>query len=102
MRRDEALAIIRAHEAELRALGVERIELFGSVARDEAGPGSDVDVLVKFDDRVCGSGWKFAKHLEDVEKCLADVVGAPVDVATLPLRRTRFGHNAARDRVRAY
>lgn len=49
MRRDEALAIIRAHEPELRELGVATLELFGSVARDEAGPQSDVDLMVQFD-----------------------------------------------------
>lgn len=32
----------------LQASGVEYAAVFGSVARGEAGPGSDVDVLVKF------------------------------------------------------
>jgi uncharacterized protein len=33
MNRDEVIATLRAHEAELRAAGVERLSLFGSVAR---------------------------------------------------------------------
>jgi predicted nucleotidyltransferase len=49
MRRDEALAILAAHKDELARYHVKSLALFGSVARDEAGPDSDVDVLVEFD-----------------------------------------------------
>ena len=49
MRRAEALAILAGHRAELEGeFGVTSLALFGSVARDEAGPDSDVDVLVEF------------------------------------------------------
>jgi uncharacterized protein len=44
--RERVLRIIRAHEAELRALGVSRLWLFGSLARGEARRRSDVDVLI--------------------------------------------------------
>ena len=44
--RERVLRIIRAHEAGLRALGVSRLWLFGSLARGEAGADSDVDVLI--------------------------------------------------------
>ena len=47
MRREEALGILAAHRAEIEAFGVRSIAIFGSVARDEAGPESDVDVLVE-------------------------------------------------------
>lgn len=39
---------LRANEAQMRALGVERIGLFGSFLRDTATESSDVDVLVDF------------------------------------------------------
>ncbi len=48
MRRDEALRILREHRAELAALKIASLRLFGSVARDEARPDSDVDLLVTF------------------------------------------------------
>ncbi len=48
MKRDQVLAILNAHQAELQNLGVKSLELFGSVARDEARPDSDIDFLVKF------------------------------------------------------
>ena len=45
--RDVAIARLAAAEPDIRALGVARLALFGSVARDEARPDSDVDVLVQ-------------------------------------------------------
>jgi predicted nucleotidyltransferase len=46
---EDVLATLRAHEAELRAAGIRRLSLFGSVARGEAGPDSDVDLVVELD-----------------------------------------------------
>lgn len=48
--RREALALLCAHrEALAQRFGVRRLALFGSTARDEARPDSDVDVLAAFD-----------------------------------------------------
>ena len=50
MDRSAALQLLKAHKAELvERFGVARLALFGSTARDTAGPHSDVDVLVTFD-----------------------------------------------------
>src|SRR5882672_1998955 len=46
--REGAIARLVEAEAEVRALGVARLALFGSVLRNEAGPDSDVDLLVQF------------------------------------------------------
>lgn len=46
MRRDEALKRLREHRESLAALGVGRLFLYGSVARDKADHDSDVDLLV--------------------------------------------------------
>jgi uncharacterized protein len=45
MDRDQALALLRQHEAEFRKAGIGALFLFGSVARDQAGVASDVDVF---------------------------------------------------------
>ena len=102
MRRDEALRIIRAHEAELRAMGVESIELFGSVARDEAGPDSDVDVLVGVTEEVRSRPWGGYDQLEDVKDVLARAMGGPVDAVRLPLSRPRFIEAIRNERVAAF
>ena len=76
MRRAEALRIIAAHEAELRGLGVRALSNFGSVARDEASPKSDEDVLVEFDRPV---GFF---HLYEVQERLESFLGCRVDIVT--------------------
>ena len=46
--RTQAISRIVESEPEIRALGVERLALFGSVLRGNARSDSDVDVLVQF------------------------------------------------------
>ena len=47
MSRDEIIDILRGSREELRRdFGVESIALFGSAARGDAGPSSDIDILV--------------------------------------------------------
>ncbi len=49
MRRDDVIDLLSSYRQELEEhFGVSSLALFGSVARDEAGPTSDVDVLVEF------------------------------------------------------
>jgi predicted nucleotidyltransferase len=47
MNRDAVIAILRAHEPELRRRGVLHAALFGSLARGEATPASDIDILIE-------------------------------------------------------
>lgn len=49
MDRGRAAVILRKHEAELRARGVTRLSLVGSLARGDAGLKSDIDILVDID-----------------------------------------------------
>lgn len=44
----EVCAFLRKRERQWRALGIVRVRVFGSVAREEAGAESDVDVLVDY------------------------------------------------------
>ena len=47
MTRDEVLALLRKHKGELKArFGIEEMALFGSFARNEATPESDVDLAI--------------------------------------------------------
>lgn len=76
MRKDEVLKILAQHKPELvRRFGVTDLALFGSTARDEAGEGSDIDLLVEFDGRSTAKryfGVQF--YLEDLLECTIDLV----------------------------
>jgi uncharacterized protein len=49
MRRDQVISKLRSIEPALRQLGASALYLYGSVARDEARPDSDVDVFIDKD-----------------------------------------------------
>jgi predicted nucleotidyltransferase len=49
MNSQEAIAILVRHRDALRARGVRHAALFGSVARREARPDSDLDILIELD-----------------------------------------------------
>lgn len=49
MRRNEAIAKLKQAEPAIRALGAASLYLFGSHARDEARPDSDIDVFIDKD-----------------------------------------------------
>jgi predicted nucleotidyltransferase len=46
--RQRTTELVEDAQSEIRALGVVRLALFGSVLRGEARPDSDVDILVQF------------------------------------------------------
>ncbi len=49
--KDSLLKLLHEHRAEIRALGVKRLGLFGSFVRQQQRADSDVDVLVEFEPR---------------------------------------------------
>ncbi len=76
MRRDEILHRIRANKPDLAQFSVRSLSVFGSVARDEAGTTSDVDVLVDFTQPV--GLFTFLRLQEHLEQLL----GLSVDLVT--------------------
>jgi predicted nucleotidyltransferase len=77
MERDDALRKLKRHEAELKQLGVEHLFLFGSTARGEARPDSDVDL---FFDHPLGSLGLY--ELMDVKERAAEILGCKTDIMT--------------------
>ncbi|MDO8358776.1 MAG: nucleotidyltransferase domain-containing protein [Devosia sp.] len=49
MDKDAVIDTLRRHRRELERLGVRHAALFGSVARGEAGPDSDIDIAIDLD-----------------------------------------------------
>lgn len=94
MRRDEALSLLRAHQADLTRFHVKSLALFGSVARDEAGPESDLDLLLEFDVPATFDLYMGLKlYLEDTLGCRVDLV---MNRALKPRMRTRVEREAVR------
>ncbi len=96
MKRDEVLAIVAAHREQLQAMGVKSLDLFGSVARDEARPDSDVDFLVEFD-RVGG----FFQLLR-VQYYLEDILNSAVDLGTQDALKEHLREPVLQDIVHAF
>ncbi len=76
MTREDIVRRIAERRADLGRLGVRSLALFGSVARDEAGRESDVDLLVEFSEPV--GLFRFL----DVKAYLEGLLGCQVDLVT--------------------
>lgn len=76
MTRTTVISRIRKRKAELTKLGVKSLSIFGSVARGEELPDSDVDILVEFDGRTT-----FDRFM-DTKFYLEEILGRKVDLVT--------------------
>jgi hypothetical protein len=77
MRLEEVSRILNEQRSDLnRRYGVKSLAVFGSVARDQATPTSDIDLLVEFNRSVGLFGlFELQDHLEQL-------FGCPVDLGT--------------------
>lgn len=78
MNREDAIARIKAAEQAIRALGAQTLYLFGSTARNEAKPTSDVDIFV---DRDPTKNLGLIEFF-DLEALLENKLGTKVDLCT--------------------
>lgn len=92
--RAEVLEILAAHQGELRALGVAELWVFGSAARDELGPDSDVDVLVRLFGPLGLEFFDIAFHLQRW-------LGRRADVTTVNGLHERVRRKVYREAIRA-
>lgn len=49
MNSSDVIRRLRDHESELHAAGIRHISIFGSVARNQAVSGSDIDLMIELD-----------------------------------------------------
>jgi predicted nucleotidyltransferase len=89
---------LQAMEADLRRNGVTALWLFGSVARDAAQPGSDIDLAVEFDPTSKASLLTVARLRQDIQ----DALGAPVDLGIRDDLRPHVMEGFRRDAVRVF
>lgn len=94
MTRQQALELLTRSKPELQArFGVTRMALFGSLSRDAAKPGSDVDILVDFD------GPATSRRYFGVQFYLEDLMGCPVDLVTEKALRPELRPYIERERI---
>jgi predicted nucleotidyltransferase len=96
MKREDVLAILAAHKDNLKGLGVKSLDLFGSVARDEARPDSDVDFLVEFSIEAS------LFDLFRVQHYLEDLLGCAVDLGTEDALREHLREPVLKEAIRAF
>jgi predicted nucleotidyltransferase len=78
MSRDEIISRIRKHGDAIRAEGATALYLFGSGARDQALPTSDIDVFVDYD-----PGSRFSLlNVSGIRLIIMDEIGHDVDITT--------------------
>jgi predicted nucleotidyltransferase len=95
MRRVEALDRLSEYRDEIRACGVKSLLLFGSVARDEARPDSDIDLLVEFEPSVgLFEVVRFQNYLEGI-------LGQRVDLVLHDAIKQQLRDRIMKDVVRA-
>lgn len=98
MRRDDALAVLRSLEHELRAQGIAHLYLFGSVARDDAIAASDVDVAFDLIPDAEFDGFDQGRIFMD----LADALGSPVDFVERRAFSSRFAQEVEGNLIQVF
>ena len=74
----EALETLRRSEKALRARGVQRAALFGSVARGDNRPDSDIDIMIEVDPEAHITVFDYV----GLKEYIAGLFDGPVDVVS--------------------
>lgn len=95
---DAVIATLRANEAALRRLGVMHAALFGSVARDQAGPDSDIDIMVDIEPTAPVGVFEYVGIIRFIE----GLFPGKVEVADRQTLISRVRRTAERDAIHAF
>jgi uncharacterized protein len=98
MNREQVIATLRTHEPELRHRGVLHAALFGSVARNEATPESDIDIMIEIDPEASIGVYEYVA----ITHYLSDLFPVNVDVANSRRLKAHVKPGAERDAVYAF
>jgi len=94
MNRSDVIQLLKNSRKELDKFSVKTLSVFGSVARNEANPGSDVDILVGFHGPATFDGYM------DLKFFLEDLFGCPVDLVTEKALKPRLRSHVEKEMVR--
>lgn len=98
MKRDDVIARLKQAEPALRARGIRHAAVFGSVARGEERPDSDIDILVDFEPGREGSIYEYM----NLKAFVAGLFAGPVDVIDRAGLKPHLRAPSARDSVYAF
>src|SRR5271157_2580978 len=98
MDKEQIVSKLREHEPELRSAGVVHLLVFGSVARGEASPDSDVDLMGEFD----RSKRLTLLDLNSLELFLSEILRARVDLSDRTMLKGPIRMRAEREAVLAF
>jgi predicted nucleotidyltransferase len=98
MTREEIIAKVRETAPALRAEGVTKLAIFGSRARDDAGPDSDLDVLIDIDPKARFS----LLNLSGVGLMLEDATGVRTQVTLRRSLDERMAQRIADDLIEVF
>ncbi len=99
MDRLHVIARLKAHEVELREMGLMSLSMFGSTARGDQHADSDVDLAATFDHGKKVAGFFRFVAIQDR---LREVLGVSVDLVGEPARKDRVQAQIDRDRIRVF
>jgi predicted nucleotidyltransferase len=98
MNAEAVLSTLRQYEGALRERGVRHAALFGSFARGEDRPESDIDILVEFDPDAHVTVFDYV----GVKDFIAALFDGPVDVIDRESLKPHLRQPAAKDAVYAF
>jgi predicted nucleotidyltransferase len=98
MNTSDALETLRRSESALRSRGVRRAALFGSVARGENRPDSDIDIMVEIDPEAHITVFDYV----DIKEYITGLFDGPVDVVSRDSLKPYVRPTATADAIYAF
>ena len=98
MNRQDIIAKLKENEAALRAQGVAHVALFGSRARGDNRPDSDIDLMIEVDPDAAIGVWEYA----GLKEYIAAFFDGPVDVVSREGLKTYVRPAATADAIHAF
>ena len=98
MDRTTAITVLRQHREDLRQQGLQHLAVFGSVARGEQRPDSDVDILAT----LAPDHELSLLDAVRLQRRISELLQAPVQITFEPVQKPRLRAAIAKEAIRAF